>query len=178
MKKSIAWIMGSVILASCVYLLWPESNKSSMPYDTGDVEQLVHDYSVGKLSAKSASITARELIITEENDQQYRVELPQDIFFVSIAPYVEDTHECAVHSLTGCRGEMPEQAFEVLVEDEQGQVVVEDTLVSGANGFIDLWLPRDRLYSIKIIGSDGKSQDNTLSTYDADKTCITTIQLM
>lgn len=70
-----------------------------------------------------------------------------------------------------------EKEFNVYIEDEEGNVVVDDTLTSFANGFIDLWLPRDRIYQVKI-EYDGKAAESTISTFDGDNTCITTMQLL
>src|SRR5699024_11690022 len=60
-----------------------------------------------------------------------------DEFFVSIAPFVETTHPCTNHSLTGCQGELVEKEFDVYIEDEEGNVVVDETMTSLKNGFID-----------------------------------------
>jgi hypothetical protein len=79
--------------------------------------------------------------------------------------------------LTGCQGEMVNEEFDVYIEDENGKVVVDGTLTSLANGFIDLWLPRDHTYIIKI-ENDGKITESEISTFENDPTCITTMQLM
>lgn len=80
------------------------------------------------------------------------------------------------HSLTGCQGELVEEQFDVLIEDEAGNVIVDDILQTEANGFIDLWLPRDRTYRI-FIEHNGKSVESEFSTFDDDGTCLTTFQL-
>ncbi|MDV2686884.1 CueP family metal-binding protein, partial [Alkalihalophilus lindianensis] len=43
--------------------------------------------------------------------------------------------------------------------------------------FIDLWLPRNKTYQMKI-ELDGKKVESGLSTFNDDPTCITTMQLM
>ncbi len=72
---------------------------------------------------------------------------------------------------------MVNEEFKVYIEDTEGNVVVDKTLKSQANGFIDLWLPRDRTYNAKI-EYDGKSVESEISTFKGDNTCITTMQLM
>jgi len=79
--------------------------------------------------------------------------------------------------LTGCQGELVEEEFDVLIEDEDGNVVLEDTLMSQTNGFIDLWLPRDKTYQVTIM-QEGKTAELELSTFEGDDTCIATMQLV
>lgn len=52
----------------------------------------------------------------------------------------------------------------------------DEVIKSGANGFMDFWVPRDRSYLIRIV-QDGKVAETQLSTYENDNTCITTMQL-
>lgn len=72
---------------------------------------------------------------------------------------------------------MVEEEFDVYIEDMDGNVVVDETMKSQANGFIDLWLPRDKKYKA-MIQHDGKSVESEISTYENDGTCITSMQLM
>lgn len=77
--------------------------------------------------------------------------------------------------MTGCQGEMVEEEFEVYIEDTEGNVILDETLISPANGFIDFWLPRDKNYHVTI-SHDGKTIESELSTFEGDITCITTLQ--
>ncbi len=143
-----------------------------------DVKRLVADYSAGALKAQSASITSEQLVITEKNGGQTVYDLPKDEFFVSVAPFVTNTHPCAVHNLVSCRGEMAGETFDVaIIEDASGDVVLDGPVRAGANGFIDLWLPRDKTYAITV-AHEGKSSTSTLSTFQGDDTCVTTLQLV
>lgn len=143
---------------------------------TTDIEQLVHEYSVGSFEDVTASITSSELIVTDSNDEESRYDLPEDKFFLSIAPYIEQTHPCEIHSLTGCQGEMVSEVFNVEILDSDGNIVIDETMETMANGFIDLWLPRNDDYQVKVT-HDGKKAEVHLSTFDGDQTCITTMQL-
>jgi hypothetical protein len=78
--------------------------------------------------------------------------------------------------LTGCQGELAEKKFDVTIVDETGQVILDEEVVSQANGFFDLWLPRDQTYRVKI-EHDGKVVESEISTFEKDGTCITTMQL-
>lgn len=143
--------------------------------ETPDVKPLVQDYSSGKIKGHDASITSHELIVND-GGKKITYDLPEDEFFVSIAPYLENTHPCEIHSLTGCRGEMPNEAFHVTVVDADGNTVLDQTMESQANGFIDLWLPRDQKFRITIT-RNGKTAEAGISTFAGDNTCITTMQL-
>jgi hypothetical protein len=69
------------------------------------------------------------------------------------------------------------QEFTVYIEDMEGNVIVNETLKSQPNGFIDIWLPREKEFNVKIEHA-GKKVESILSTYENDGTCITNLQLM
>lgn len=142
-----------------------------------DVKALVDEYSVGNFTDDhQASITSTELIITENDKSEKVHDLPEDEFFVSIAPFIHETHPCDDHSLTGCQGELVDADFNISIETEDGEVIVDDTFNSGENGFVDFWLPRDDKFLVNI-EYDGKTTETELSTFEQDGTCITTMQL-
>ena len=143
---------------------------------TADIKQLVQDYTMGEAEAASASITSSELIVTDENEEETSYDLPEDEFFVSIAPFVNETHECTIHSLTGCQGEMVNEDFDIHIENSSGEVILDEKKQTEANGFVDIWLPREDTYDVTII-QDGKETTSEISTFDGDKTCITDMQL-
>src|SRR5699024_3682484 len=116
-----------------------DTSQSGGSFRANDIKDLVNDYTVDNLEPYSASITYHELVVEEDNEELV-YELPEEEFFVSIAPFINETHECAVHSLTGCQGELVEEDFDVLVTDSSGEVVVDETMTTEKNGFIDLWL--------------------------------------
>lgn len=163
-------LLTSVLLVAC-----SDDSISKEGY-TEDIRGLVHEYSVGDIKDETASITSEELIVTNSDESETFYPLPEDEFFVSIAPFINETHPCTDHSLTGCQGEMVEEEFDVYIEDVEGNVVLEDTLNTEANGFIDLWLPRDKEYNITI-NHNGKKVESEFSTFKQDGTCITTMQL-
>nr|WP_275896254.1 CueP family metal-binding protein [Paraliobacillus sediminis] len=143
--------------------------------ETLNIRKLVNEYSIGAKKAEAASITSEQLVVTDsDGDSTYA--LPEDDFFVSIAPYIDETHPCATHSLTGCRGELADQDFNIYIEDTDGNVYLDEVMTSQANGFIDFWLPRDKTYHVTI-EQDGKNVESEIATYKNDDTCITTMQL-
>ncbi|PAV27976.1 hypothetical protein CIL05_19110 [Virgibacillus profundi] len=177
MKRIISVFTVLVVVGFGVYIYSANGEESvKEESETQDMKQLVNDYSIGEKTSESASITSHDLIVTDSDENQLTYDLPEDEFFVSIAPYVEQTHPCEIHSLTGCQGEMVDEAFSVLIEDMDGNVIVDETMNSMPNGFIDLWLPRDKTFHVEI-SHNGKTAESEFSTFEGDNTCITTIQL-
>lgn len=78
--------------------------------------------------------------------------------------------------MTGCQGELVEEEFEVYIQDTDGNVIINETMKSQSNGFIDFWLPRNKTYQVKI-KHDGKMVESEISTFEGDNTCITTMNL-
>lgn len=69
------------------------------------------------------------------------------------------------------------EELDVYIEDAEGQVILEETIQTPANGFIDLWLPRNETFLVKM-AHEGKQTESEISTFESDGTCITTMQLM
>ncbi|ETT53525.1 CueP family metal-binding protein [Paenibacillus sp. FSL P4-0338] len=171
----------AVIAALGIYLYSGSGERkttevATTPGSSQDIKQMVADFSSRTLTAESASITSTQLIVESGGSNEAVYRLPEDEFFLSVAPYVQNTHPCATHSLTGCQGEMVEQSFGVTVVDEDGKEIMNQTVKSQPNGFIDLWLPRDQNYKMTIT-HDGKEAKSEISTFESDDTCLTSMQL-
>ncbi|MFC3746597.1 CueP family metal-binding protein [Paenibacillus sp. GCM10012306] len=167
---------GVVVIALGTYLL-VNNNGNKGNNEPVNIKQMVQDFSTRKATATSASITSKQLIVTGENAKEVAYDLPDNEFFLSIAPYIDQTHPCAIHSLTGCQGELANQEFSVTINDSEGKSVMDKVVMkSQANGFIDLWLPRDDKYQITV-EREGKTAKSEISTYENDNTCVTTLQL-
>ncbi|ALS77436.1 hypothetical protein AUO94_01710 [Planococcus kocurii] len=139
-----------------------------------EVKELVSDLS-GSDKVSAASIDDQELTVEDEGETVV-YPLAGEEFFVSIAPYETYTHPCEIHSLTGCQGELAEKEMMVKIIDDQGEVYVDEVMTTPANGFIDLWLPRDRTYTIEI-EAEGKKGEIGFSTFAGDPTCLTDLLL-
>jgi len=165
----------SIFLVSCSNSNINGTNTSKN--DIQSVKELVKNFSEREISGEiTASITSQKLIVTEKDGSEVVYDLPKDEFFVSIAPYVQETHPCKNHSLTGCQGELVNEEFDVYIEDTNGNVVVDKKITSYSNGFIDLWLPRNETFSVTI-KHNGKTAQTEISTFNDDGTCITTMKL-
>ncbi|MHB1064925.1 MAG: CueP family metal-binding protein, partial [Georgenia sp.] len=117
-----------------------------------------------------------EVLLLSDGVAEHSLPLPADRFYVSIAPYVNQTHECFFHSLTTCRGELGGEDVTVRVVDDAGEVLVDEERTTFANGFVGMWLPRDVTGTIEVT-QGGRTGVVEFST-DADgATCVTTLRL-
>ena len=176
LKMLISTIFAVVLMTACSEEIKVEEN-SSKKTESKEIKELVQDYSARNVAADSASITSKQLLVKESDGTEQVYDLPKDEFFVSIAPYINETHPCENHSLTGCQGEMVSEEFDVYIEDAKGNVLVDDILRTEENGFIDLWLPREQTFQVKI-EHQGKAVESEFSTFENDGTCITTMKLI
>lgn len=123
-----------------------------------------------------ASVRPDELVVTTEQDEVV-LDVPDDRFYLSVAPYVDQTHECFYHSLTTCKGELAAEEIEVQVVDETNdEVLVDETMTTFENGFVGLWLPRDIEGTLRV-GFDGRVGETEIATDAEAPTCLTTLQL-
>src|SRR5690554_786851 len=65
-----------------------------------------------------ASVRYDEVLVgAVGSDDLESLAIPDDLFYLSIAPYVDATHECHFHSLTTCAGELRNVPVRVTVTD-------------------------------------------------------------
>ncbi len=123
-----------------------------------------------------ASIRSDSLLVSDGGAREVSLPMPADEFYVSVAPYATQTHDCYYHSLTTCLGELQNQEVQVTITDAAGAVLVDDTYRTFSNGFLGFWLPRDIDATITL-EHNGQSVTAPLSTSAEDPTCVTTLQL-
>lgn len=164
------------------------------PGASAEGENLLAEHNLGGLDAKHiidrldalavaerpndifASVRAESLVVSSADGREVTLPMPNDEFYVSMAPYVTHTHECYFHSLTTCLGELNNEDVHVKIVDSAGAVVIDGTYRTFSNGFLGLWLPRDMTATITI-EHEGLSVTAPLSTTADDPTCVTTLQL-
>ena len=123
-----------------------------------------------------ASVRPDQLVLAAD-DVETSLPIPEDRFYLSVAPYLDRTHECFNHSLTTCTGELASTPVEVrIVDNSTDDVLVDETVTTFANGFVGFWLPRDLQAELEIT-YDGKTARSDSGTGDEDPTCLTTLQL-
>lgn len=122
-----------------------------------------------------ASIRTDEVVLSD-GERETTLPMPADELYVSMAPYVDQTHDCFFHSLTTCQGELVDDEVEVLVRDDAGEVLVDAATKTFANGFVGVWLPRDITGSV-VLTVDGMTVESPISTRADSATCLTDLQL-
>jgi hypothetical protein len=123
----------------------------------------------------AASVTADQVVLADR-DRQVTLDVPQDRFYLAVAPYETTTHDCFHHSLSGCQGELVDTPVRVTVTDAGGTVLVDEERTTYANGFVGLWLPADIEGTIEV-RARGKSATADIATGAEDPTCLTTMRL-
>ena len=124
-----------------------------------------------------ASVQPTELVLTSGDESLETIPIPEDQFYLSVAPYNTSTHPCQFHSLTTCRGEMATEEVHVTVTDTAtGDILIDEPRTTYDNGFLGFWLPRD-ITATLTIDYDDKSATVPIATGDLDLTCLTTMRL-
>ena len=121
------------------------------------------------------SVRYDHVVFTTEEGEQ-KVPLADDDFYLSLAPYVDQTHECYYHNLASCQGELVGEDMDVTITSADGEVLVDETVTTYDNGFVGFWLPRDIEGTVEV-AFDGKSVVAPIATGPEDPTCVTTLQL-
>lgn len=141
------------------------------------IEKLDHQPVSERPTNLLASVTPEALVLTDDQNRKVSLEMPQDEVYVSVAPFVSQTHDCFFHSLTTCRGEIANKDLTIKITDANGKVLVDQVQRSYDNGFIGFWLPRGTESTLTVT-VDGKSGTRVISTKSAqDPTCIADLQL-
>jgi len=78
--------------------------------------------------------------------------------------------------MSSCQGELTQTKLNVKAVDKSGTVIIDKPVSTLKNGFMELWLPRDRTINLTISGLK-RSATDVITTTDGSATCITTMQL-
>jgi hypothetical protein len=123
-----------------------------------------------------ASVRPHELALSH-GGRQASLAVPGDRFYLSVAPYVNKTHDCFHHSLTTCKGELAAEDVGVRIVDEtHDEVLLDEVRTTFANGFVGFWLPRDINGTLQITYGS-KSGRTKITTAKESPTCLTTLRL-
>lgn len=124
----------------------------------------------------TAGINGERLVMTDTKGS-HEILLPNNQFYLSIAPYINQTHPCGIHNLVTCRGELKNQTFLVVVTNTQtNEVILNQNVKTANNGFMGIWLPRG--LDVTVTVSQGSLTASTqVGTYSDSDTCLTTLKL-
>lgn len=122
-----------------------------------------------------ASVRSGEVLLTDA-EREVAVPLGEAGFYLSVAPYVDQTHDCYYHSLTTCRGELANEEIGVRIVGAAGEVLIDERVTTFDNGFAGFWLPRDVQGTIEVT-FEGRVAVSDFSTSADGATCLTTLRL-
>ncbi len=115
-------------------------------------------------------------VVVGNGTSETKVPIEGDEFYLSIAPYAKQTHECFYHSLATCNGEMKAAPVHVKIVDDAGKVLVDEDATTYKNGFVGFWLPKNIKGQVTVT-ADGKTGTVPFGTGPEDATCLTTLQV-
>ncbi|MDI6742885.1 MAG: CueP family metal-binding protein [Smithella sp.] len=121
-------------------------------------------------------VTPEKVTFKFKDGQMISVPLPDDVMMVSIAPYIDKTHECITHYMSSCDAEMKNINVKILAVTAAGKTLINKTMKTAPTGFLDLWLPRNQVIHITV-SAKGKSATGKIFTNRDSKTCETTLKL-
>lgn len=179
-------LIGVLLLAGCATgpdeaaTAEPATESAVADFEGRDARQVIEELETTPVADRStelmASVQPDALVISDEAGEETSLAMPTDSFYLSVAPYEDETHDCFHHSLTTCLGEMRGTDVGVKVVDAAGKVLVDERTQTEDNGFVGVWLPRD-IKATLTIEAGGKSVTQPISTADDDPTCLTTVKL-
>lgn len=123
----------------------------------------------------AGSVTYDEVVL-DDGTTRTTLPMPEDRFYLAVAPWTTTTHECFSHSLSGCQGELVGEEFDVRITDDSGAVLVEEDVTSYENGFVGFWLPKDITGTLEVSSEQGRAVEEFATSPDSP-TCLTTVQL-
>lgn len=123
-----------------------------------------------------ASVRPEGLLIKSGEDQEFTIDMLDEKFYLSFAPYVDTTHDCFFHSLTTCTGELGGEEINVRLVTNEGEEIVNETTNLYDNGFVGYWLDRNVEGTIEVTYGDLRGSV-PFSTAVEDPTCLTNLKL-
>lgn len=124
----------------------------------------------------AASIRVDELLLSDDAGREQSLPLPDDLFYLALAPYVDASHDCFYHAPVKCQGELAEADVHVTITDADGAVLVDEETTTHPNGFVSYWLPRGSSGTVEVT-ADGRTGRYAYTTDAEAPTCVTTLQL-
>lgn len=97
-------------------------------------------------------------------------------FYVAVAPYVDTTHPCTYHAKGSCQAELKNTELRFWLRSTDGAVNRAGIVRTGADGFVEWWLPHNKSYVVTFAYQGLRGTDR-FGTFPKDRTCVTTTQL-
>lgn len=187
-------VMTGALLAALAGCSNPSDQTASSPRSSdSDLDAFLTDHDLAGMSGEEivdhldrvavvnratdfmASVRAGELVLADEN-REVSAPLDDAQFYLSVAPYVQQTHDCYFHSLTTCLGELTNTTMDLRITGTDGATLVDKTVTTFDNGFIGFWLPAGVSGTVEA-HYEGRTGRSAFSSNADGATCMTTLQL-
>ncbi|QWC00503.1 CueP family metal-binding protein [Mycoplasmatota bacterium] len=143
----------------------------SYGFDELNIAELIDNLENETYGSEVQASIGRDALALNLEGEAYTFSIPNDFFYISFGPYINSTHECYTHSLTGCQGELANEDMLVKIYDINGNLIQEKTMNTGDDGFIGLYLDRNTEYTIQV-SYEGLNSSFKADT-SGDQTCFT-----
>lgn len=146
---------------------------SEFGFEDISIEDLVLGLDSGEIYRPNlkASITGSTLKLANQETSE-EIELDNNKFYLSFAPYINHTHPCSNHNLITCSSELVNEMFDVKIVNSKEEVIFNEIIQSMDNGFIGLWLPKNITGTLSV-SYNGLSASANIETYSNSNTCLT-----
>lgn len=146
---------------------------STLSYGEPTAKKIIAETNKGGYPGYIVFATSETLTLQKGNEKM-QFAMPQDQFYLSVAPYIHNTHSCTTHYVSSCRSEMRNKSFMVKVTSAEGKVILKENITSLKSGFLDLWLPRNLEDATLLVEYEDRSVTTKISTGKGNPTCLTT----
>ena len=158
-------ILLSLVLTSCAggqapcRPLRPSLTRSASPrigpellegLDAREALALANEWGTTTPEVQSYVDTEAVKITFKNSGKTVEVPLPEDQIVVAFAPYISKTHPCEIHYMSGCQGELVATPVKVTATLSDGAVLLDEEMTTMKNGFLELWLPRNREITVTM----------------------------
>lgn len=158
-------------------LAWADApSPSPAALDGVDAVEAIELANAWKGSDVTSYATTEAVFFTFPDGTEVTVPMPDDQVFISVAPYLQRTHPCTTHYMSGCQGELVDQPVHVRAVRPDGSVLLDEVMNTEGNGFLDLWLPRGEAFMLEV-AVEGYATQGIIGTSSGSPTCITTMQM-
>lgn len=179
-KKKYIFILGCIVIIGIVAIMIQFVFKERDVFekyglDKSNVIELIEKLENNDFPDElSASITEEQVLIYFKEDT-YEIDIPENVLYISFAPYLTYTHDCFRHSLTGCQGELVNKDMLIKVYSQNEELIFSRQENTGDDGFIGLFLESNQTYKIEITYEN--TQVMFMVQSGTSQTCYSELQL-
>lgn len=172
-KKLIMVLVAMLLLITSLIILGDSPGSVTKSNDTRDIVEELENTTKKDVTG----VVYQDYIEITKGGDTKKIYDKKDMFYVSIAPYITNTHSWTLHVLAGCQAELKNTDIQVkLVDEKTGNILYDGEKTTYNNGFMGFWLPRDMEVDISM-EVDGNTGQYSFSTFNDSNTCLTEFKL-